>query len=290
MTTPLRQRMIDDMQLRGLSSRTQESYLYAVRQYAGHYHRSPDQLTEEDLRQYFLYLANEKKVSHSTATITICALKFFYQRTLQRPWPTLDLARPARERKLPIVLSRDEVRRVLAAVKIPVYRACLTTIYACGLRLSEGLRIQVGDIDSSRMTLLVHGKGNKERYVPLPEPTLQMLRSLWYCHRSQKYLFPSRNIHFLPNGEIGQDRHVEARCLVSAFKIALRHAGIKKPAHMHTLRHSYATHLLEAGINLRIIQENLGHSSARTTQIYAHITQEIRNAVVDPLNRLMQGL
>jgi integrase len=136
--TPLRRRMLQDMQLRGFSARTQECYAAAVRQLAEHYHRSPDLLTEEDLRQYFLYLANEKKVARATATIALCGIRFFFEQTLRRDWTTLRFVRPTREHKLPVVLSRDEVRRVLAAVRIPVYRVCLTTIYACGLRLLEG--------------------------------------------------------------------------------------------------------------------------------------------------------
>src|SRR6266852_3830667 len=156
--TPLRQRMLEDMQLRGFSARTQECYAAAVRQLAEHYHRSPDQLTEDDLRQYFLYLANEKKVARATATIALCGIRFFFEQTLRREWTTLRFVRPAREHKLPVVLSRDEVRRVLATVRIPVYRVCLTTIYACGLRLLEGARLQVADVDSARMVVHVHGK------------------------------------------------------------------------------------------------------------------------------------
>ncbi len=151
--TPLRQRMIEDMQLRGLSARTQECYVTAVRQLAAHHHRSPDQLSEEDLRQYFLYLTNEKKVARATATIALCGIKSLFEHTLKRDWTTLNFVRPARERKLPVVLSREEVRSILAEVRIPVYRVCLTTIYACGLRLLEGAHLRVSDVDGGRMTL-----------------------------------------------------------------------------------------------------------------------------------------
>ena len=157
--TPLRQRMIEDMQWRGFSARTQECYAAAVGQLAAHYHRSPDKLAEEDLRQYFLYLANEKKVARATATIALCGIKFFYEQTLHQNWTTLRFVRPQREKKLPVVLSREEVRRILSEVRIPVYRACLTTIYACGLRLLEGAHLQVPDVDSARMLLHIHGKG-----------------------------------------------------------------------------------------------------------------------------------
>ena len=156
--TPLRQRFIEDMQLRGYSARTQEAYTRAVRQLAERYRRSPDKLSEEQLRQYFLYLANEKKWARASTTIALCGIKFFYEQTLQRDWPTLRFFRPPREKKLPVILSREEVRRILAEVRIPVYRACLTTIYSCGLRLMEGARLQVADVDSARMVLHIHGK------------------------------------------------------------------------------------------------------------------------------------
>ncbi|HEY2931847.1 MAG TPA: site-specific integrase [Acidobacteriota bacterium] len=282
--------MIEDMQLRGFSARTQECYAAAVGQLAGHYHRSPDQLTEEDLRQYFLYLANDKKVARATATIALCGIKLFYEHTLHQNWTTLRFVRPPREKKLPVVLSREEVRRILGCVRIPVYRACLTTIYACGLRLLEGARLQAPDVDSARMVLHVHGKGKKDRYVALPESTLQMLRSYWRTHRSPLWLFPAPTRHGLKHSLANNGGPVTDSSLQSAFRRALLKSGIAKRAHVHTLRHSYATHLLEAGVNLRIIQETLGHGSARTTQIYTHLTQQVRATLTDPLNQLMQDL
>lgn len=288
--TPLRQRMIEDMQLRGLSARTQECYVAAVRQLAVHHHRSPDQLSEEDLRRYFLYLTNEKKVARATATIALCGIKFLFEHTLKRDWTTLRFVRPARERKLPVVLSREEVRRILAAVRIPVYRICLTTIYACGLRLLEGAHLQVSDVDSARMVLHIHGKGKIDRYVPLPEPMLHKLREYWRTHRSQVWLFPAPTRHGLRHSLAHNGGPVTRSSLQSAFRRALHRSGIAKRAHVHSLRHSYATHLLEAGVNLRIIQENLGHRSARTTQIYTHLTREVKATLTDPLNALMNDL
>jgi len=288
--TPLRQRMIEDMQLRGLSARTQECYVAAVRQLAAHHHRSPDQLSEEDLRQYFLYLTQEKKVARATATIALCGIKFLFEHTLKRDWTTLRFVRPARERKLPVVLSREEVRRILAAVRIPVYRMCLTTIYACGLRLLEGAHLQVSDVDGGRMVLHIHGKGKIDRYVALPEPTLHMLREYWRTHRSQVWLFPAPTRHGLTYSLAHNGGPVTRSSLQSAFRRALHRSGIAKRAHVHSLRHSYATHLLEAGVNLRIIQEALGHRSARTTQIYTHLTREVRATLTDPLNALMNDL
>jgi len=203
----------------------------------------------------------------------------------------LRLVRPPRRKKLPVVLSREEVRRALRAVRIPSYRACLTTIYACGLRASEGAHLRVDDVDSSRMLLrIIQGKGNQDRYVPLPEPVLQMLRAFWRTHRKRPWLFPVPARPKLDHGLSSGDGPVTRDCLHAAFRRALRHSGITKPAHVHTLRHSYATHLLEAGINLRIIQEYLGHRSARTTQLYTHLTQEVRDSVTAPLNRLMADL
>lgn len=288
--SPLRQRMIEDMQLRGYSARTQECYVRAVRQLAEHYRASPDRLSEEDLRQYFLYLTNEKKFARASATIALCGIKFFFEQTLQQHWSTLEFVRPARERKLPVVLGREEVRRILAQVRIPVYRACLTTIYGCGLRLLEGAHLQVADVDSARMLLHVHGKGNKDRYVPLPAPTLAMLRAFWRTHRSAVWLFPAPTRKGLVYSLAHDAGPVTRSSLQSAFRAALKRTGIAKRAHVHSLRHSYATHLLEAGVNLRIIQENLGHGSARTTQIYTHLTREALAGLTDPLNELMQDL
>ena len=288
--TPLRQRMIEDMQLRGYSARTQEAYVAAVRQVFEHFDCKPNQLTEEQLRQYFLYLANEKKVARATATIALCGIRFFYEQTIHRDWPTLRFVRPPHEKKLPVVLSREEVRRILAEIRLPVYRACLMTIYSCGLRLLEGAHLQVADIDGARMFVHVHGKGGKDRYVPLPERTLHLLRAFWKTHHSPKWLFPAPTRRGLVWSVAHNGGPVNDSSLQKAFHRAWIQTGIAKRAHIHSLRHSYATHLLEAGVNLRIIQENLGHGSARTTQLYTHLTREARDTLTDPLNQLMNDL
>jgi len=282
--------MLEDMQLRGLSARTQEAYARAVWQLAQYYRRSPDKLGDAELRQYFLYLANEKKIARPTATIALCGIKFFYEQTLKQPWPTLRFVRPPREWKLPVALSRAEVRRILHEVRIPVYRACLTTIYACGLRLLEGTRLQVPDVDSARMVLHIHGKGKQDRYVPLPQSTLKLLRTFWRTHRSPLWLFPAPTRHGLAHSLAHDGGPVTRSSLQSAFRAALKRSAIAKRAHVHTLRHSYATHLLEAGFNLRVIQDHLGHRSPRTTAIYTHLTREVRAAVTAPLNQLMRDL
>lgn len=288
--SPLRQRMIDDMQLRGLSARTQEAYVGAVRQLAEHYRRSPAEITEEELREYFLYLARQKKVARATATIVLCGVRFLYEHTLHRPWTTLRFVRPAREKKLPVILSREEVRHVLAEVRIPVYRACLTTIYGCGLRLLEGARLEIPDVDSARMCLFVHGKGKQDRYVPLSQATLEGLRNHWRTHRSKTWLFPAVTRHGTAWSVENGAGPITRSSLQSAFRHALERTGIAKRAHVHTLRHCYATHLLELGVDLRTIQQNLGHRSLRTTQIYTHLTGEVRARLVNPLAELTRDL
>jgi integrase/recombinase XerD len=284
--SPLRQRMIEDMQLRGYSAITQELYARAVSQLSKYVQHGPDKVTEEELRQYFLYLANEKKSARSSTTVALCGIKFFYEHTLRRDWPTLQLVRPGSEHKLPVVLSREEVHQALAEVRTPVYRVCLTTIYSCGLRLREGAGLQVADVDSARMVLHIHGKGKRDRYVPLPERTLELLREFWKTHRSPEWLFPAPVRRGLkhPGGPLN------GRSLQAAFYRAWKKTGIVKRAHVHTLRHSYATHLMEAGVHLRLIQDILGHSSPKTTAIYTHLTRQVRDTLTRPLDELMKDL
>lgn len=280
--TVLRQKMIEDMQLRGLSPRTEEAYVRAVRQLAEYCRKSPDKISQEELREYFLYLKNVRKVSRSTQTIALCGIKFFYEHTLERSWHTLDLVRPAKEKKLPVVLSVEEVRRILDCIHRQRYRVCLTTIYACGLRLLEGVRLQVRDIDSQRNMLHIHhAKGNKERYVPLPQACLNMLRQYWRMHRNQVWIFPSPNKHSRPMNESSLQR---------ALRAAVLESGVNKKATVHTLRHSYATHLLEAGLNLRIIQSYLGHASPATTAIYTHLTSVTEAQSLDTIDELVTKL
>ncbi len=287
--TPLRQRMIEDMQLRGLSEKTQEAYVRAVRQLAEHYGKSPDRISEEELRQYFLYLKNVKHASRSACTIALCGIKFFYQYTLRRQWTTLDLVRPPREKKLPVVLSTAEVRRILGCLHHQRYRVCLSTIYSCGLRVREGVHLQVRDIDSDRMSVHVrHGKGAKDRYVPLPQCTLEMLRQYWCTHRHAMWLFPARTRAGVPPSTATKPMSVSG--VQKAFKAALQESGVQKPATVHTLRHSYATHLLEAGVNLRLIQAYLGHSSPQTTAIYTHVTRKAEDLAAEAIDRVMETL
>ncbi|MBU0493239.1 MAG: site-specific integrase [Chloroflexi bacterium] len=236
----LRQRMIDDLQLRGLAANTQDAYVRAVRQLAEYYHKSPDQISEEELRQYLLYLRNDKRVSASTFSVALCGIKFFYQHTLQREWVTLELARAPREKRLPVVLSREEVRQILHGLRLPIYRVCLSTIYACGLRVQEGVSLQVGDIDSARMVIHVRqSKGRQDRDVPLPVSTLEMLRPYWGTHRHPVWLFPARTVHGVPLGQAPGPRSVSS--VRAAFRAALAASGVTKAATVHTLRQSAAS-------------------------------------------------
>ena len=290
--TPLRNRMIEDLQLRGYSDGTQTLYVNAVRQLCEHYDKSPGRITEEELRDYFLYGKNVKKWARSTSTIALCGIKFFFENTIKRPWPTLLFIRPGHEKKLPVVLSRDEVRAILSNLELLRYRACLTTIYACGLRVSEGINLRVEHIDSARGFIHVQGSkgkmGKKDRYVPLPKKTLQLLRQQWKSHRNKVWLFPSA-------GHSGKDmpcatRPISKSSVNSAFRKALKTAGISKKATVHSLRHSWATHLLEAGVNLRLIQVWLGHKSPSTTSIYTHLTEKAKTMAIKTINELMADL
>ncbi|MCG2720577.1 MAG: site-specific integrase [Thermodesulfovibrionales bacterium] len=277
----IRQRMIEDMQLHGYSAKTQTAYLGAVRGLAGHYHRTPEDITQDELRSYFLYLVKERGVARSTLTIHLSGIKFFFEKTLKREWLIFNLVRPKKRTKLPVVLSPDEVKRILSLVKTPTVRMALTVIYACGLRLSEGLALKVQDIDSSRMLLWVrNGKGGKDRCVPLPERLLELLRVYWKLHRPRLYLFPNQK----------NRKPLCAATLQKTFKIVLLQSGIRKEASIHTLRHSYATHLLERGINLRVIQEVLGHQSPQTTARYTHLTDKSFHTLAETVNQLVADL
>lgn len=284
-----KKRMIEDLQLRGLSETTQEMYVRAVRMLSEHYHKSPDQVTEEELRQYFLYLKNIRKYSRTASTIALCGIKFFFQHTLKQDWSTLAFIRAPREKKLPVVLSLEEVRKILNCIRLPRYRACLSTIYSCGLRLQEGTHLQVTDIDSSRMLIHVrHGKGAKDRYVPLPQSTLEILRRYWVTHRNPLLIFPAPGrggIHMQ-----GATESMPKSSVQIAFKEALKESRVNKLASVHTLRHSWATHLLEAGVNLRLIQEYLGHDSPTTTAIYTHLTVRSEQNATEAINQIMADL
>jgi integrase/recombinase XerD len=287
--TELRRRMIECLQLRGLSERTQDMYVRAVRQLAEHYRKSPDLISEEELRQYFLYVKHVTQYSRSASTIALCGIKFFFEQTLHRDWTTLRFVRAPRAKKLPVILSLEEVRRLLDCVRLPRYRVCLTTIYSCGLRLQEGTHLKVPDIDSSRMLIHVrHGKGGQDRYVPVPHRTLARLRQYGVTHRHPVLIFPApgRGGNSLSTATAPMPRS----SVQGAFREALQDSGIHKHASVHTLRHSWATHVLEAGVNLRLIHAYLGHSSPTTTSVYTHLTARAEHLGADAINRVMADL
>jgi integrase/recombinase XerD len=248
-------------------------------------------ITTEEVRQYCIHLKTTKKVARQTSTQFICAYKLFWEKTLKREWPAeLELVRANPEFKLPVVLSGPEVRHILSKVQALDHRVCLTTIYSCGLRLGEGLRLEVRDIDADR--LLIHirgGKGNRDRYVPLPQRTLELLRQQWKTHRHPTLLFPAKG-RGAGTGASTATRPMCRTTLQRGFRLALKASGINKAAHVHTLRHSYATHLLEQGENLRQIQVNLGHKSPVVTALYAHLTSLCKTQHQKRLDQFMGDL
>jgi len=279
--------LIHDLQLAGMSERTQEAYVRAVRQLAAHFRQPPDQLTEAQLRDYFLFIKNEKRFSVAALKIAYSGIKFFYTHTVPHEWATLLKLRVPRQKSLPDVLTTDEVRRLIDATRTPHNKAYFWTVYSLGLRLQEALNLQLGDIDSQRMLVHVHrGKGAKDRYLPLPPKTLAMLRDYWKMHRNPVWLFPAT----------GRDRQQGATATrpmaIGSVQGALRRVVLelkfRKRVHMHTLRHSYATHLLEAGVNLRLIQQYLGHSSLQTTMVYLHLTSQGQEQARATIERLME--
>lgn len=280
------QKSIDTLSLNGKSERTVQAYTRALRMLVAFYDKEPAQITEAELEAYFLRRKNLDRWSSKTLRICYCGIRFYFVKVLGHNWTLFNILRAKTESRLPTVLSRQEVQRLLACVRTAPNRAFLSTVYACGLRLQEALYLEVSDIDSDRMMIHVHrGKGAKDRLVPLPQRTLQTLRTHWKTHRHPRWIFPAQ----------GRDRRGSSTALSpmaiqsvqGAMRGAKRLAGITKPAvSIHTLRHAYATHLLEAGVNLRVIQRHMGHSSLETTMVYLHLThtgQEQAYAIIDEL-------
>jgi integrase/recombinase XerD len=280
--TALRQRMIEDMQLRNLSPHTIEAYVLAVKQFANHFNRSPEQLSGQDVRQYLLHLVQEKRVSWSRYNIARCALQFLYQITLGRDERFEKLPCARVPKRLPTVLSTEELRRLFDTVRHdPRHTALLMTLYGAGLRISEALGLKPVDIDSHRMLVHVRlGKGAKDRMVKLSAQLLVALRDDWRRRRANDpriWLFPQR---------ANPQRAMESGTAQRIVARAARRAGITKRVSPHTLRHSYATHLLDAGVDLRTIQLLLGHTNLKTTSLYMHVSQAKLNAAASPLDLL----
>lgn len=277
--TPLRQRLTEDMQLRNFSTHTIEAYVRAVAQFSKRHGRSPDQLTGEQVRQHLLWMVKERRVSWSLYNQTRCALQFFFRVTLGRDEWFDKLPCAKRPKRLPTVLCAEELRRLFAAAAHePRHQALLMTLYGAGLRISEALALKPADIDSQRMLIHVRdGKGHKARMVKLSPQLLSVLRSYWRQARPQDWLFPQASDPSRP-----QDGGGGCRIVQRFAKLA----GITHAISPHTLRHSYATHLLDAGTDLRTIQVLLGHRNIKTTAIYLHVSQAKLATAADPLAML----
>ncbi len=271
MSTALRQRMLQDLQLAGLSTGTQEVYLRAVRQLADHYHTPPDRLSEPQVRDFFLHLQNDREFASGSLGIAYNGIKFFYSHTVPRDWPTLKRLRAPKERRLPDVLSVNEVRQTHCRRPHAAQPHLLPDRLLARVAAPRGTAPPGRRHRQARMMVHVHrGKGAKDRYVPLPSSTLKVLRDYWVTHRHSTWLFPA----------VGRDHHPAAQAegpmprssVQGALRRVVQELGLRKAISIHTLRHSYATHLLEAGVNLRLIQQYLGHNSLQTTMVYLHLT------------------
>lgn len=279
-------RLQEDMRLRGLAPATQDAYRAAVvglARFCGRPFDALGTLTEEELRRFFLHLVTERGAAPSTLTLYRSGIRFFVERTLRHTWPVLDLVRPAKRHALPVVLAPAEVRGLLARVRDARARMCLTMIYACGLRLSEGLALTTADIDRARMVVHIRcSKGGRDREVPLPARTLADLGRYWKAladtYAREHWGAPRPVVPWLfPN--LAQTRPMHPTTLQKIFTAVVRESGLAKHASIHTLRHSYATHLLERGVSVRVIQELLGHRSPTTTAVYTHLTPALTQAL-----------
>ncbi len=263
--TILRQRMIEDLTIRNYSPRTIEIYVERVAKFAEYFSQSPDRLGPSHIRQYQVFLVKNQKASWAKFNQTVCALRFLYRVVLKKKWMIEHIPFPKQEKKLPVVLSRGEVARFLRAVDNLKHRTILMTLYATGLRISEAMALEVSDIDSPRMLIRVRlGKGKRDRYVPLSETLLEQLRLYWKHSRPSGWLFPNRD----PGCPLG-GATIQKVCTTVALK-----AGLSKRVNPHMLRHSFATHLLEAGTDLKTIQVLLGHRSLNSTSVYLHVAAQ----------------
>lgn len=276
--TPLRQRMLEDLQIRNYSPVTTRLYLHAVSEFAKHFHKPPDELGPEQIRQYQLFLIKHKHASQSACIQVVCALRFFYTHTLQRKVEIERIPLPRRERKLPLILSREEVKALLEAPTKLRDRAVLAVMYGSGLRIAEVTQLKPADIDGRRNVLWVRqGKGRKDRQTLLPPKLLELLRAHWRTDRPGPWMFPSGT---------DRTRPIAPKVIFLACRRAAQLAGISKPVHPHLLRHAFATHLLESGTNLRTIQILLGHANLETTARYLHVADVAVRSTPSPLEAL----
>ncbi len=276
--TPLRRQMIEEIRRRNLSPHTEEAYVRAVAKFAAFFGKSPDQLGRNEVRQFLIGLVENDRVAWTTYNQTLCALRFFYLQVLERDEAIAGIRYPKECRKLPVILSRHEVARVLEAPRSLTHRTMLSTIYASGLRVGELVNLQPGDIDSERMLVHVRqGKGRKDRYVMLSPELLSRLRDYWRSGRPGVWMFPNA---------VGMP--VSRNAVYQACLRAAGRAGLKKRVTPHTLRHSFATHLLENGVDIRTIQALLGHRSLKTTALYTYVSPDRITQTASPLDLLPQ--
>ena len=280
--TRLRQRMLDDLRRRNYSPDTIRGYIRAVQQFAEYFHRSPEQMGGEELRRYQLYLLHERKLALGTVENCISALRFLYKKTLKRRDLAFDdLPFPKQPRTLPTVLSQDEVTRLIEAARNRMHRTILMLLYGTGMRRTEASRLKVSDIDSQRMVIHIHsGKGLRDRDVPLTPKLLEALRDYWRWKKPRVYLFPSKM------GDPSVEQPISDKTVWNLCRAAANRAGIQKKLGPHTLRHCFATHLLEAGTDLRTIQLLMGHERLEDTTIYLHLSQRHLHAAINPLDQL----
>lgn len=276
--TQLRQRMIEDLRLRNYSDQTIRSYTQAIAEFARYFHKSPEHLGPEQIRQYQLYLLNEKKLAWPTFQLRRSALKFLYTRTLKRNWFELEVPKPKVRRKLPTVLSREEVQVLLDATVNLKHRALLALLYATGLRGAEAQQLKVTDIDSQRMLVHVReGKGEFPRQVRLSPKLLELLRIYWRCRKPKDWLFPGQ--------KPGAPMHLSG--IQQICQKLRKKAGITRPFSPHVMRHSFATHLLDDGVDLRTSQLLLGHADLQTTARYLHVSERRFQTAPSPLDTLL---
>jgi len=275
-TGKLYQTMSDDLHLAGMGQRTHDGYLRAVRQLADYCKQTPDRITEQQLRKYFLYLKNEKHFATGSLRVAFSGIKFFYTRTCKRDWDSLKQMRIQNVKSLPEVLTITQVHQIIDACTSQRMAVYFWTVYSMGLRLQEGLNLQVGDIDGQRRLVHVHrGKGAKDRYLPIPDSTYLWLRVFWCTHRHKKFLFPAdgRDHSLAKRGSSKAKTPMSVTAVQGAMKLITNKIDFGKKVSTHTLRHSYGSHLLEAGVSLKAIQKYMGHSSLQTTMIYLHLTE-----------------
>ena len=275
--TPITKRMAEDMLVRNLAVRTIDTYTYHVERFARHFGKLPEDMGPEQIREFQLWLIQVNQASWSQFNQAVCALRFLYTVTIPRPWSVAMIPFGKRPKKLPTVLGQEEVHDLIQCVAHPKHRTVLLTLYAAGLRLAEATNLKLPDIDSQRMQLKVNGgKGGKDRYVPISRRLLAELRTYWKIGRPSNYLFPGKT----------PDVSLSGATVQKACKLAAAQARITKNVTPHTLRHSYATGLLEAGVDLMAISKLLGHSSFLTTMIYLHCRRQHFNAVPSPIDWL----